>query len=133
MDWEDASLKLIAIMKKKTDEIRSDISSESIVDATKTDLQNAGFTHENLSFHDFPDGMQMEMLKALLENINQDHRKKIKTFVENIGDIIEDAWSMNGNSFLAQDEDHILFSFERMKIQVKKELALKILALNYVP
>lgn len=129
MDWEAASLRLIAILKERTGEIRRDISSDRILESVRGDILASGVGPE---FKDFPEGTQMEMLETLLLGINEDHKKRIRVFVEGVGSIV-DGSVLDGDSFSGEDESHVFVNFERMRVKLEKDVALKIVALGYVP
>ena len=132
MDWDAAIPKLLMILKEKATEIRRDISPERILESARADILASGVDASGLELGDFPEEIQMRMLETLLRGINDEHRDRIRKFLESLGEVSGDA-GMLGDSFLGEDETHVFVSFERMRIKFKKDLALKIVSLGYAP
>lgn len=132
MDWDAAIPKLLMILKEKATEIRRDISPEMILESARADILASGVDASGLELGDFPEEIQMRMLETLLRGINDEHRDRIRKFLESLGEVSGDA-GMLGDSFLGEDETHVFVSFERMRIKFKKDLALKIVSLGYAP
>lgn len=132
MDWDAIIPKLLLILKDRTTEIRRDISPERILESARADILASGVDATGLEFGDFPEGIQMQMLETLLHGINDEHRKMIRSFLEGLGEVVEDM-VLDGDSFSGEDDAHVFVSFERMRLKLKKDLVLKIVSLGYAP
>lgn len=138
MDWSESSLKLLGILKGRAKEIRNRLPPpDDFLQAIAADIVSSGAdlsscTGKNLA--DIPESIQTTMIESLVRGINDSHRELISELVAKVGEIVEENnQSFSGDSFLGEEESSILMMFERMKVRIRKDVVLKILALDHIP
>jgi len=122
-DWSVVSDEVKKILSEKFREIRRDISAEEIMEKVAESLSS--FKPSGISMDVSGVDIDMSMVVDLLQKYNDRHREKILKLANSLGSVFGEEYAL--------DEDHILIEINDMRIKIKKDIALKISALGFVP
>jgi hypothetical protein len=137
-EWREAGVKLGQILADRFHEIRRDIPSEEITTAAMQSIALSGFNF-TMSTEDGPVEIDVNLIKAVIDKINDSHKKGIMELIGSIGELIkevplkENAKADVEGRYAGEDETHIFLCLDGMLMKINKEMATKILTLGVVP
>ena len=137
-EWREAGVKLGQMLAGRFHEIRRDIPSEEITTAAMQSIALSGFNF-TMTTEDGPVEIDVNLIKAVIDKINESHKKGMMELVESIGEFIkevplkENAKEDVESRYAGEDEAHIFLCLDGMLIKINKDMATKILALGVVP
>lgn len=155
MEWKHAAFKLKDMFRDRCDAIRSDLDPDRFVACTRDSLVGASVPESPSDGVGQDPGFRMDLLMALVMQINSDHRARIRSLAGGIGVIMGELDSehrsltvdFSGNPvsvemhhdghrafrFLGEDDSSVLVLVENMVVRVDKDMLTKILTLGGLP
>jgi hypothetical protein len=135
-DWKDAAGKLGNILKDRFHKIRQDIPTDEIVSAATRSIVFSGVNF-TMSTADGPVEIDVNIVKDVIEKINESHKKLIMELANSIGEVVGDTplgeSPDSDRMFAGEDDSSVFLRVEGMFLKIGKETATKILTLGVVP
>ena len=135
-DWKDAGVKLGNILKDRFHKIRQDIPTDEIVSAATRSIVSSGVNF-TISTVDGPVEIDVNIIKDVIEKINDSHKKLILELANSIGEVVGDTPLRESSDsdcmFAGENDSSVFLRVDGMFLKIGKETATKILALGVVP
>lgn len=141
-EWKDAGTKLGNILADRFREIRRDIPAEEIttvaIQSAIQSIELSGFNF-TMTTEDGPVEIDVNLIKAVIDKINESHKKKIIELIGSIGEFIkevqlkEDSKDDAEGRYAGEDEHHVFLCLNGMLMKINKDMATKILTLGALP
>lgn len=156
MDWKRAAFKLKDMFRDRCDAIRSDLDPDRFVTCTRESLVGTNLpASDDPSLEVLAPGIRMDLLMALVQQINSYHRVRIRSLAGGVGVIMGELDSERRSftvefsgkpvsvemhhdghrafRFLGEDDSSVLVLVENMALRVEKDTLMKILTLGGLP
>lgn len=136
MDWNEAVIKLGAIIRQRFDEIRRDIPADELVASAIQSLSPIRPMGQSvtLSSPDGPVDIDINIMAEVINNINDIHKNKMRDFANSIGVVLSDGLSkVDRAEVLKEEGDSLHIVVDCMRMRIEKDMVVKILALGAVP
>lgn len=136
--WRDAGIKLAQMLADRFYEARLDFPTEEITVAANQSIALSGLNFM-VSTEDGPVEIDVNLIKAVVDKINDSHKKIILEIIGSVGEFIgdvppkESAKKDEEDRYAGEDEDHVFLRLDGMLMKISKDMATKILALGVVP
>lgn len=125
MEWKPVMEKIGVLFLERCSEIRSEICSSEIMGAAQETLLGVPDNLDEMAF-------DATIMKAVLDGINDRHRVKIGEMAGKMGEVVGN-YEKSSDGLDREEEDHIIIARSGLIIRIKKEMALKMLALGSLP
>jgi hypothetical protein len=120
---EDVSEKVFRMLSDKFQELRKNVSAKEMMDKISDSLDSLRPLGVSMDVSGVD--IDMSIVAELFEKFNDSHKEKVLELANSIGAVVEESH--------VPDEDHLLVKVDDINLNIKKDLALKIVALGYVP
>jgi hypothetical protein len=120
---DEVSEKVTRMLSDKFHELRKNVSAKEMMDKISDSLDSLRPLGVSMDVSGVD--IDMSIVADLFEKFNDSHKEKVLELANSIGAVVEESH--------VPDEDHLFVKVDDIKLNIKKDLALKIVALGYIP